>query len=94
MNNTEVVALVTGGASGLGEATVLELAQQGAKVVIVDMDAVKGEKLASEAGGNVVFAHSDVTSEESVRNALKKAVDQFGKINVAVNCAGCRTQAK
>lgn len=88
MNNTEVVALVTGGASGLGEATVLELAQQGAKVVIVDMDAVKGEKLASEAGGNIVFAHSDVTSEESIRNAIKKAVDQFGKINVAVNCAG------
>jgi 3-hydroxyacyl-CoA dehydrogenase / 3-hydroxy-2-methylbutyryl-CoA dehydrogenase len=94
MNNTEVVALVTGGASGLGGATVLELAKQGAKVVIVDMDAVKGEKLASEAGGNVVFFQSDVTSEESIRETIKKAVDQFGKINVAVNCAGVPDAAK
>lgn len=94
MNNTEVVALVTGGASGLGEATVLELANHGAKVVIVDMDAVKGEKLASDAGGNVIFSQSDVTSEESIRETIKKAVDQFGKINVAVNCAGVPDAAK
>ena len=94
MNNTEVVALVTGGASGLGEATVLELANHGAKVVIVDMDAVKGEKLASDAGGNVIFSQSDVTSEESIRETIKKAIDQFGKINVAVNCAGVPDAAK
>lgn len=47
MNIMEVVALVTGGASGLGEATVLELARHGAKVAVVDMDAAKGEKLAA-----------------------------------------------
>jgi 3-hydroxyacyl-CoA dehydrogenase / 3-hydroxy-2-methylbutyryl-CoA dehydrogenase len=94
MNNAEVVALVTGGASGLGEATVLELADHGAKVVIVDMDAAKGEKLAHAAGDNVIFALSDVTSEESIRQAIKKAVDQFGKINVAVNCAGVPDAAK
>jgi 3-hydroxyacyl-CoA dehydrogenase/3-hydroxy-2-methylbutyryl-CoA dehydrogenase len=88
MNKTEVVALVTGGASGLGEATVLELANNGAKVVIVDMEAAKGEKLAVAVGGNVIFAYGDVTSEESIRQAIKKAVDQFGGINVAVNCAG------
>lgn len=88
MNNTEVVALVTGGASGLGEATVLELVGNGAKVVIVDMDEAKGEKLANAAGDNVIFAHSDVTSEEAIRQAIKKAVDKFGRINVAVNCAG------
>jgi 3-hydroxyacyl-CoA dehydrogenase/3-hydroxy-2-methylbutyryl-CoA dehydrogenase len=94
MNKTEVVALVTGGASGLGEATVLELAGNGAKVVIVDMDMAKGEKLAVTAGGNVIFAHGDVTSEESIRQAIKKAVDQFGKINVAVNCAGVPDSGK
>jgi len=88
MVNTEVVALVTGGASGLGEATVLELARCGAKVVIVDMDATKGEKLASETGDKVIFAPADVTNEDAVRQAIKKAVDQFGTINVAVNCAG------
>jgi len=94
MNHKEVVALVTGGASGLGEATVQELVRCGAKVVIVDMDAVKGEQLASGAGGNVIFSQSDVTSEESIREAIKKAVDQFGKINVAVNCAGVPDAAK
>jgi len=88
MNNTEVVALVTGGASGLGEATVLELARNGARVVIVDMDAAKGEKLAQATGDKVLFVQTDVTSEESVGQAIKKAVDQFGEINVAVNCAG------
>jgi 3-hydroxyacyl-CoA dehydrogenase / 3-hydroxy-2-methylbutyryl-CoA dehydrogenase len=88
MNNTDVVALVTGGASGLGEATVLELAGIGAKVVIVDIDSAKGEKLADAAGGNVIFAQADVTSEEAIRQAIKKAVDQFGTINVAVNCTG------
>lgn len=88
MNYTEVVAVVTGGASGLGEATVLELKRNGAKVAIVDMDATKGETLANMAGENVIFAPCDVTSEESVREAIKKTVHQFGKINVAVNCAG------
>ena len=88
MNTTEVVALVTGGASGLGEATVLELAGKGAKVVVIDMDAAKGKQLADSAGDSVIFAHADVVSEESIREAIKKAVDQFGKINVAVNCAG------
>jgi NAD(P)-dependent dehydrogenase (short-subunit alcohol dehydrogenase family) len=88
MNNTEVVALVTGGASGRGEATVLELAGSGAKVVVIDMDAAKGKQLADAAGDNVIFAHADVVSEESIREAIKKAVDQFGKINVVVNCAG------
>lgn len=88
MNNMEVVALVTGGASGLGEATVLELAGKGAKVIAIDMDAAKGEKMADGAGDSVIFAHADVTSEEDIRRAIKKAVDRFGKINVAVNCAG------
>lgn len=88
MNNKEVVALVTGGASGLGEATVQELAGTGAKVVAVDLDAVKGEKLAAANPDNIIFVRADVTSEEDIRQAIKKAVDQFGKINVAVNCAG------
>lgn len=88
MDNKEVVALVTGGASGLGEATVQELAGTGAKVVAVDLDAVKGEKLAAANPDNIIFVRADVTSEEDIRQAIKKAVDQFGKINVAVNCAG------
>ena len=94
MNIMEVVALVTGGASGLGEATVLELARHGAKVAVVDMDAAKGEKLAASAPDHIIFAHADVTSEDSVRQAVKKTIDQFGKVNVVVNCAGVPDAAK
>ncbi len=88
MENKEVVALVTGGASGLGEATVVELTKKGAKVAIVDIDSAKGEKLAGIVGADAIFVKADVTSETDIRQVLKKVVDTFGKINVAVNCAG------
>jgi len=88
MNNAEVVALVTGGASGLGAAAVQELAARGAKVIIADLDAVKGESLAAEAPEHVAFIPVDVTNEADVRRAIKEAVDRFGRISVAVNCAG------
>lgn len=94
MNQTEIVALVTGGASGLGEATVLELAGIGARVVAIDMDAVKGEKMAATAGNDVIFVQADVTSEDDIRRAIRETVDRFGKINVAVNCAGVADAGK
>jgi len=88
MNIQEVVALVTGGASGLGEASILELVKNGAKAVVVDVDTDKGEKLAAGIGTNAVFVKADVTSESDVRQAVQKAIDVFGKINVVINCAG------
>ncbi|HOU51802.1 MAG TPA: 3-hydroxyacyl-CoA dehydrogenase [Smithella sp.] len=88
MNIQEVVALVTGGASGLGEASVLELVKKRAKAVIVDVDVEKGEKLAAKIGANAIFVKTDITREEDVRQAIRKAIDTFGKINVAMNCAG------
>ena len=88
MNIQEVVALVTGGASGLGEACVLELVKKGARAVIIDVDVEKGEKLAADIGANAIFVKTDITSEDDVRQAIKKTVDTFGKINVAINCAG------
>ena len=94
MDNKEVVALVTGGASGLGEATVIELAKNGAKVAIVDMDSVKGEKLAGSIGADAIFVNADITSEADIRQALKIIIDTFGKINVAVNCAGIANPGK
>jgi 3-hydroxyacyl-CoA dehydrogenase / 3-hydroxy-2-methylbutyryl-CoA dehydrogenase len=81
-------AVVTGGASGLGEATVRMLSAAGAKVAILDVVAQSGEKLASELGPNVVFFHTDVTNDESGRAAIAKAAEAFGTINVAINCAG------
>ena len=94
MENTDVVALVTGGASGLGEATVIELVKKGAKVAIVDIDSAKGEKLAGTVGADAIFVNADVTSEADISKALRKIIDTFGKINVAVNCAGITNPGK
>ncbi|MBQ0923821.1 3-hydroxyacyl-CoA dehydrogenase [Saccharopolyspora endophytica] len=87
------VALVTGGASGLGLATVEELHGQGAKVVIVDLPSSQGEAVAAELGDGVVFAAADVTDEEQVTAALD-AADALGSLRIAVNCAGIGNAAK
>ncbi len=63
MNHKDVVALVTGGASGLGEASIMELVKKGAKAVIVDFDSDKGEKLATDIGADAIFIKTDVTSD-------------------------------
>jgi NAD(P)-dependent dehydrogenase (short-subunit alcohol dehydrogenase family) len=88
MNVKDCIAVVTGGASGLGEATVRNLASGGGRVTIFDIQADRGEALAKELGDNVIFANTDITSEKSVQAGIKKTVDTFGGINVAVNCAG------
>jgi NAD(P)-dependent dehydrogenase (short-subunit alcohol dehydrogenase family) len=78
-------AIVTGGASGLGEATVRLLTERGAKVVILDMNDEAGEKLAKETGG--IFAHADVTKTDEVTAAVE-AAKELGPLRAAVNCAG------
>jgi len=82
------IAVVTGGASGLGEATVRRLASSGARVAIFDLQSDRGEALVKELGDDVIFVNTDITSDESVQMGIKKAVDAFGHINVLVNCAG------
>ncbi|MEO0323462.1 MAG: 3-hydroxyacyl-CoA dehydrogenase [Myxococcota bacterium] len=81
------VALVTGGASGLGEATVRALVAKGAKAVIVDLAEDKGEALAEELGAGVVFRKTDVHDEAQVRAAVE-AAKALGTLRVAVSCAG------
>jgi len=81
------VALVTGGASGLGEATVRRLCGAGARAVIVDRDAKRGEALARELGDRAVFQPTDVTAEADVRAAVERAA-QLGPLRIAVSCAG------
>jgi len=83
------IFLITGGASGLGEATARMAAENGAKVVIADLQADLGEKLAKEIGGR--FAKCDVTSEADGKAAVELAVKAFGGIHVLVNCAGIGT---
>jgi len=94
MNIKDVVALVTGGVSGLGEATVIELVKYGAKVAVVDIDSVRGEKLAAELKANAIFIKADVTSDAEIQQAVKKTIDAFGKISVAINCAGVANPGK
>ncbi|WP_216903132.1 3-hydroxyacyl-CoA dehydrogenase [Nocardia alni] len=87
MQINNAVAVVTGGASGLGLATVKELHGQGAKVVIIDLPSSNGEAIAKELGEGAVFAAADVTNEEQVAAALD-AAQALGTLRIAVNCAG------
>jgi NAD(P)-dependent dehydrogenase (short-subunit alcohol dehydrogenase family) len=85
-------AIVTGGASGLGEATARALAAAGAAVAVLDMNAERGARVADEIGG--VFTPCDVTDETSVERALEAAAARCGPARVAVNCAGIVIGAK
>jgi len=85
-------AVVTGGASGLGEATARALAAKGAKVAVFDRDAERGEKIASEIGG--IFCEVDVMSEEKVAAAFDKARVAHGQERILVNCAGVANAVK
>jgi NAD(P)-dependent dehydrogenase (short-subunit alcohol dehydrogenase family) len=78
-------AIVTGGASGLGEATSRLLAERGVRVVVADLQEEKGTKLASEIGG--IFAQTDVTNTENVIAAVDAAIE-MGPLRSLVNCAG------
>ncbi|GLO70954.1 3-hydroxyacyl-CoA dehydrogenase [Phaeobacter inhibens] len=86
MKLSQTAAVITGGASGLGEATARHFAAQGAQVTLLDRDAERGAAVAAEIGGH--FAQTDVTSEESVAAAMALASEKMGKINACVNCAG------
>ncbi|MBX5210466.1 SDR family NAD(P)-dependent oxidoreductase [Rhizobium sp. NZLR11] len=86
MNLEGVAAIVTGGASGLGQATAQRFAKEGAKVAIFDLDTSAGEALAQEVGG--IFAKVDVTKPEDVSNALSAAAAVHGEARILVNCAG------
>jgi NAD(P)-dependent dehydrogenase (short-subunit alcohol dehydrogenase family) len=88
MNLQKATALVTGGASGLGEATVRMLATNGANVIILDLNEERGQALAAELGETVRFLKTDVTSEADVQAAVNLAVTTFGSLNITVNCAG------
>jgi len=84
--DNSIAAIVTGGASGLGEATARRLASHGVKVALLDMNDERGTRVASEIKG--LFAHCDVTREPSVDAALEKARTAHGVERILVNCAG------
>jgi NAD(P)-dependent dehydrogenase (short-subunit alcohol dehydrogenase family) len=81
-------ALVTGGASGLGRATVEALLEAGASVMILDLPTSQGEQMAKELGDRAAFSPADVTSEEEVTAAVQATAEAFGGLHIAVSCAG------
>src|SRR5215813_5921986 len=88
MKLADSVALVTGGASGLGEATVRMVLRAGGRAVILDRAGSPGEALARELGAGALFTPADVTSADEVAGAVARTVERFGSLRVAVNCAG------
>jgi len=94
MDLGRVLAVVTGGASGLGRATAARLVAGGGRVALLDRPASAGADTARSLGGAAIFTPADVTSEEQVTTALAGARDQLGGLNVLVNCAGIGTAMK
>ncbi len=87
-------AIVTGGASGLGRATVEYFVGQGANAVIIDLNDEMGHELEAKLGGKAAYIKTDVTSEDDVAAAIALAKDRFGGVHIAVNCAGIGTPQK
>jgi NAD(P)-dependent dehydrogenase (short-subunit alcohol dehydrogenase family) len=94
MELRSVTAIVTGGASGLGRATVERLVAAGARVAILDRPASAGTDVARALGGAALFTPADVTSAEEVEGAVRTAGEGLGAPNVLVNCAGIGTAMK
>lgn len=82
------VAVITGGAGGIGDATVRLFAQEGAQVVIADLQDEKGRRLAESIGDNAVYLRTDVSKEGDVKAVVDLAVSKFGRLNCMFNNAG------
>ncbi len=87
-------AIVTGGGSGLGEATAREIVARGGRVTILDLGRSKGADVAKSLGDAAQFCEADVANEEQVAGAVDATVRKFGLVNVVVNCAGIGTAGK
>ncbi|MEK5183698.1 3-oxoacyl-ACP reductase FabG [Solibacillus sp. FSL R5-0449] len=87
------VAIITGGAGGIGLAAVKRFLEEGAKVAIVDYDKQQGEKIEAELGENVAFFAVDVSKLADVKEMVQQVVDRFGKIDILINNAGITRDA-
>ena len=85
---------ISGGGSGLGAATASTLTEAGASVLIADINEEAGKSLAAEIGERAKFVQTDVTDEQSVQDAVEAAVEAFGELHGAVNCAGIGPAAR
>lgn len=95
MKLTEINAVVTGGASGLGEATVRHIVAGGGKAAIFDLNSDRAGKLMEELGADsVIYAETDVTNSGQVERNMAAVLEQFDSVNLVVNCAGIGTPGK
>jgi NAD(P)-dependent dehydrogenase (short-subunit alcohol dehydrogenase family) len=94
MQIADRVFLVTGGASGLGEAVVRHLAARKARVLVLDLNEARGSALAHEFGSNAAYQRTDVSAEADVQAAVERAMREFGALHGAINCAGIGTPGK
>jgi NAD(P)-dependent dehydrogenase (short-subunit alcohol dehydrogenase family) len=94
MNLEQVQAVISGGASGLGQATAARLVAGGGKVALLDVQDEAGRKAAAALGAAASYHHCDVTSEADVDAAVKAAAARMGGLNVSVSCAGVATPGK
>jgi 3-oxoacyl-[acyl-carrier protein] reductase len=91
------VAVITGAGSGMGRASAIRFAREGAKVVAADLDAEKGNEtvaMIKKSGGEAVFVQVDVANEEQVKKMIAAAVENFGKLSIVFNVAGCPQATK
>jgi NAD(P)-dependent dehydrogenase (short-subunit alcohol dehydrogenase family) len=94
MNISGKVALVTGGASGLGAASVRMVIKAGGRGLIVDLNEANGQALAAEMGENAAFARADVSSASDMEAAVEAALQRFGRLDININCAGIGSAAR
>ena len=94
MDIQKSVAVVTGGGSGLGEATARTLVARGASVAVLDLSKSNAAAIAQELGDRATFLEADVTNDDQLAAALSQAVEHFGAVHVAVNCAGIATAGR
>ncbi len=91
MKFTNKIALVTGAGSGIGRATALQLAREGARVAILDIDRTAGcqsVQLVEDAGGQAIYLHADVSQSADVRGAINRLLEVWGRLDILVNNAG------
>lgn len=95
MKLSQMNAIVTGGASGLGEATVRHIIKAGGKAAIFDLNGSRAQKILDELGEDTVYyLETDVTNAEQVEENVAKVVERFGSLNAVINCAGIGTPGK
>lgn len=94
MNILGKTAVISGGASGLGEAVARRFISLGANAVIVDLNEEKGRALAGDLGSRAAFTKTDITSSDEVQGAVEFSLQRFRRIDILVNCAGISARAR